>query len=345
MPKKWLIRSLTPALGVAVVALVAPSGAFASAEHPKLIVNGEEKSTRAAKTVSIDWGQIQLKNRFLGSLECVNLVFGTNFNETEPGKAGGGTESVKAYGEVLGWTGASFTNASGLEPAPHCKSSTGFVAWATPEPAPALNTVAAKETATGTEHLFIRGAFGGGNGTKRIPPSLPWRGEGEGTENAEHVKTFWLKTGIPTSPTERATVEAEEAAAGVPPAHRSGCYHEPPFTEITRQPGYVSEKETELAVKPAPQGCIKVNIVAPEAGLVTPFQGTLEPEAVNGSRNSITPSSGSFKGGFIGTEPGVENSSEHNERALLGSFGPGYTRSITPIKEIGYLNSALITTK
>jgi hypothetical protein len=344
MPKKSLIRTLTPAFVAVAALVVAPCAAFASAEHPKLIVGGEEFKPSHAKTAGVDFGQIQLKNRALGSLECVNLVFGTNFNNTEPGRTGEGTESIRAYGEVMGWIGNSFANASGVEAEPHCKSSTGFVAWATAEPRP---SVTAEETTdingSATERLVIAGPFGG-TASHREPADLPWIGESVGTENPEtKAKTFWLKTGVPVSATERSEVEAQEAAAGVPVEKRSGCYHQPLFTELTRSPGFTSTKETELALKVGGKGCINVNIVAPEVGVEIPFTGTLEPESKNGAKNALTPSSGEFKGGFIGET--TEASSERNERELESAFGPGFTKSITPIKEIGYLHSELLTLK
>jgi hypothetical protein len=291
--------------------------------------------------VGIDWGQIQLKNRNLGSLECINLVFGTSFNNTEPGRTGEGTESVRSYGEVLGWSGTAFANASGLEPLPRCKSSTGFVAWASAEPRPTV-TAATTTNLNGaaTERLVVIGPFGGTT-SHRKPPELPWLGETVGTENTEtKVKTFFAKTGVASDPTERAKVEEEEAAAGVPTERRTGCYHNPLITEAVREPGFSQVHETELALNPGPKGCINVNIIAPEVGVEIPFTGTLEPEAVNGTKNGLSPSNAQFKGGFVGTE---EHSSERNERELVSAFGPGFTRSITPIKALGYLHQELLT--
>jgi hypothetical protein len=171
---------------------------------------------------------------------------------------------------------------------------------------------------------------------------LPWRQESFGEQNAESERRFFLRTGI--ARTERSEVEAEEAAVGVPTERRSGCYRTPPFTEIVREPGFASTRETELAQRPAPKGCISVNVVAPEAGVELVFQGTLEPELIEGHANGLTPARWEFKGGFVGsgTELPSERSSERNERSLSSVFGPGYARSQIPIKVWGYREEELL---
>jgi hypothetical protein len=200
-----------------------------------------------------------------------------------------------------------------------------------------------------TERLVIAGPFGTAP-SHREPPDLPWLEEAEGTENTEtRQKFFFLKTGVAISPTERAEVQAEEAAAGVPTERRTGCYHNPPLTEIVRAPGYTSARETELALRQGPKGCVNLNFIAPAAGVEIPCTGTLEPEMVNGTHNGLLASNTNFKGGFIG---GVgtevrEKSSERNERQLEcgNGYGPGYLRSIEPVKRFGYLKEELLTLK
>jgi hypothetical protein len=90
-----------------------------------------------------------------------------------------------------------------------------------------------------------------------------------------------------------------------------------------------------------------VNVIAPSVGIETAFVGSMEPQIINGTRNALTPSHVEFKGGFIGTETEIpsERSSERNERALIGAFGAGYTRSITPLKLIGYRAEELLQVK
>jgi hypothetical protein len=285
-----------------------------------------------------------------GTLECVNLAFGTDFNDTEPARAGQGTEFIRAYGEVLGLSATSYVSASGLEPLPHCKSSTGFVAWFTAEPPPQVSTeVANNINGTPTERLVISGPFGG-TASRREPSSMPWLEEAEGTENTEtHVKAFFVKLGVAANTEERVEVEREEAEAGVPTEVRSGCHHQASFKEVVREPGFESKRETELALNPAPRGCIKVTLVAPEVGVEVSFEGTLEPEEVNGAKNGLDPSKGTFGGKpseFIGTETEIEQvPSERNGRMLMSVMGPAYPKSITAIKEMGYLRDELLTLK
>jgi hypothetical protein len=319
-------------------------------------VGDETKSPQSAKTPVLAWGQFLLRRSILSGEEaqCVSLAFGTAFNNTEPRGAGEGTESVRAYGEVLGWSAAGFVN----EPSDNfkeaagsmCVTRSGSTEWFTAEPPVHLSAVVAKGiNGAPTERLVIQGPFRG-SATHREPPSLPWLEESEGTENTEtRAKTFFVKIGIAAHPTERTQVETEEAAAGVPTERRTGCYPFPALTEIVREPGYVKGRETELQRRPSPPGCVKVTLVAPEEGLEVPYEGSLEPEEVNGVRNGLLPSSGVFKGGSAGIEteggPLTEHSSERNERGLTSALGRGFAKSTSPIKEVGYIHEELLTLK
>jgi hypothetical protein len=212
-------------------------------------------------------------------------------------------------------------------------------AWAIAEPEPEKEYERAtlvEGTESGSERLVIKQA-------RRRLQSLPWRQEAVGEQTAESERRFFLRTGIATT-SERARVESEEAVAGVATERRTGCYHFPPFTEIVREPGFASGKETELAVKPAPRGCISVNIIAPEAGLEIPFQGTLEPEITNGTKNGLSPSHAELKGGFIGSQTEVpsERSSERDERYLISPYGRGYAKTGIAIKGLGALREELL---
>jgi hypothetical protein len=258
-------------------------------------------------------------------------------NETE---AAGAPE--RAFGEVLSLSASGYANTAGGEASARCKSSTWAQAWATAEPPPHLATAPA--TVNGAERRVAQGPFGG-IASHREPPSLPWRQEAFGEQGAESERRFFLRTGIAT--TERSGVEGEEAAAGVPTERRSGCYRTPPFTEIVREPGFASTRETELALRQAPKGCISVTIVAPEAGVELPFQGTVEPLIVNGNTNGLNASRGELKGGFVGsgTEVPSERSSERNERYLTSVFGRAYTKSEIPLKAVGYRGVELLEIK
>jgi IPT/TIG domain/Regulator of chromosome condensation (RCC1) repeat len=334
-----------PGTGKVDVTVTTPSGTsptnagdqftyLAPWEHPRLVASGEQKKA-GVKVPMVGWGTVTLSNRSLSSLTCVNLIFAEAANETEPT----GTFQ-RAYGEVFSWSATSFTNTSGLEASPRCKSTAGLEAWATAEPEPEKEderATLAEGTEAGSERLVIKQL-------RRRVPSLPWKQETTGEQTPESERRFFVKTGIAAT-SERAKVEYEEATAGVPTERRTGCYHFPALTEIVREPGFASAKETELSIKPVPKGCISVNIIAPAAGLEVPFQGTLEPEVVNGAKNSLTPSHAELKGGFIGsqTEAPSERSSEHDGRYLMSPYGRGYAKTGIEIKGFGYLREELLT--
>jgi alpha-tubulin suppressor-like RCC1 family protein len=301
-------------------------------EHPQLYV-GAEKKRGGVQVGEFGWGTLTLSNRHLPPLTCVNLLFGDVVNETEPG---GNFE--RAYGEILEWTATAFGNTSGGELGAKCKSTSGLEAWVTVEPPLEKQyerVTLAEGPEAGSERLAIRQV-------RRRPPTVPWRQEAYGEQNANSERHFFLRTGIAT--TERTQVEAEERVAGVPTERRTGCYRFPAVTEIVRAPGLGSARETEPALRPVPRGCISVTVVAPQAALEVPFQGTLEPEIVDGAKSGLDPSRGEFKGGSIGAETEIpsERSLERNERYLMSVFGPAYTTSALPIKEIGFAGEELI---
>jgi hypothetical protein len=154
--------------------------------------------------------------------------------------------------------------------------------------------------------------------------------ESFGTEDTAHEPSFFLRTGIAS--TERAEVEAEEAQAGVPTELRTGCYPFPETEPARLRPGYVEESEEFTRLRPDPEGCVQVNMIAPEAGVEQTFQGTLEPRVVNGAHNCLSPSRAELRG----TE---ERSAYH----LESDFGPALASTMAPIKECGF--SALELTR
>jgi hypothetical protein len=166
-------------------------------------------------------------------------------------------------------------------------------------------------------------------GTYRERSSTPWYGEAEATENEAKEQHFFVRTGVALA--ERAEVEAEEARAGTPTELRTGCYPHPETEKVTRIPGFGGTnfagelKEEETVLRPAPEGCVEVNLFVPEAGAELVFQGTLEPQVLNGAHNCLTPSKGELKG----TE-------ERNGYHLESVLGAGYTTTKLAVYECGF---------
>jgi hypothetical protein len=368
MPKKWLLTSVVSTLALAGGMLSAGTpvaqGACAGVaetenriKHPRLF-QGAACETVNNKVPFIAWGQILLQNTTLGNLECVNMFFGYDANQTEPGGAGN-SERVKAYGQVDQWSATGFLTAGGTEPLAKCKSTSGLEAWATNErplhgelaDAFNINGAATERLVTTSvpgHYLGPSGTFGlghwagrhptpgsgegsPGTGTYRERGSLPWDAESNATENAAHEQSFFLRTGLAASPTERAEVESEEAAAGTPEELRTGCYPHPSTEAVHLHPGFNEPTEEFATLRPDPEGCVQVNIIAPEAGVEQEFEGSSEPVATNGAKNCLSPSKAELKG----TE-------ERHGYHLESIFSAGFTTTKTAIKECGFNNVSLL---
>jgi hypothetical protein len=317
--------------------------------HPRLFAGGECK-TNGVKVPFFGWGRVQLQNAVLGNIECVNLLFGYGANETEPG---GNSEKSKAYGQIDQWSASGFLTSEFKEPLAKCKDQQGLELWATPErplhvePAVALNLNGAateRLVSTGMPGFYSGGSgtYGlghwhgrhpatepegegsSGTGTYRERGSLPWRTEAEATEIApSEPKRFFLRTGIAL--TEREEVEAEEAAAGTPTELRTGCYPHPDTEKVTLHPGYREPTEEFTRLRPDPEGCVQLNIIAPEAGVEETFQGTLEPRV-----ESTSP----FRPCTVATHVDLHGTEERHGYRLESIFGAGFTTSVGSLQGI-----------
>jgi HYR domain len=65
---------------------------------------------------------------------------------------------------------------------------------------------------------------------------------------------------------------------------------------------------------PAPAGCVKLQIVAPSLGIDLPLEGFLEPKAISGTRNGLSPSVLEFEGS---AEPGLVDAQSRGIRAFV----------------------------
>jgi hypothetical protein len=314
-----------PLLVMAALLALVPAAARASVEHPVLYEGGEQKRN-GVPVMIIGWGAIRLLNRYL-DIECATDELGYGVNETEPGGS-----ADRAYGEVQQWSAESNANwANFHEPSEGCTASGPLLGGFGPvvvaaEPPEELGTELA--TVNQQERLAIR------RPPVRRELGLPWRQEAQGTETLDGPM-WYLKTGI--AETNRTEIEAEEAKAGTPTERRTGCYPSPPDTEIVRRPGFETERETELALRPAPQGCIHLTVWVPGLALAIPIQGSLEPQAVDGPPKSPLVAS---RAELVGGSPTEARSLERNERHLeSAAFGPWYVQTVVPIHGFPFLSA------
>jgi hypothetical protein len=318
-----------PLLAVAALLALAPATARASVEHP-VLYQGPDQKPGGVPVMMIGWGAIKFLNKYL-YIECATEELGYGVNETEPG---GSTE--RAYGAIQQWSAQSTANwRTFTEPTVGCTAGgpliggVGQVVVAA-EPPEELSTERA--TVNQQERLAV------GRPPVRRELGLPWRQEAEATETLEGPLWF-LRTGI--AETNRTEFEAEEANAGIPTEQRTGCDPNPTDTEIVRKPGFETERETELALRPAPQGCIHLTVWVPALGLAVPIQGSLEPRVIDGPpRTPLVASRAEFEGG----SPTEGRSKERNERHLeSAALGPWYVETRVPIK--GFVFATGVTTQ
>ena len=94
------------------------------------------------------------------------------------------------------------------------------------------------------------------------------------------------------------------------------------------------EKKGCYASNPAPEGCMRVTIVEPGAGLEVGFGGTLRAHVENGVKNGLLCTVWVFEGATSG--------------ALQGEFPMGNSATLTSsgaIKMVGFNNIALLQWK
>ena len=119
----------------------------------------------------------------------------------------------------------------------------------------------------------------GGGASKRGPLSVPWDVE--------------LRCG------ERAGEKVSVAVIGVPEGASApaGCQ---PETAEAEEINKEEAGRTGCDASPVPPGCVKVNIVQPELGLETVFEGSVRTRVVNGFGNGLNPSHLKFEGATSG---------------------------------------------
>jgi hypothetical protein len=147
-------------------------------------------------------------------------------------------------------------------------------------------------------------------GVRKSPLSVPWNLQPTCVER-EGVQVVLMRIGIPNGApaTTGCRSEAEEATAvAKEEEERKGCY-----------------------ATTVPEGCVKLDMVAPSLGLEAVFEGTVLPRMIEGFSSGLHPSTWEFTGGLA-------------KLHLQGSFASTASASGTP-KMVGFAGLQLIVAK
>jgi len=298
--RKRLTISLVPAVGLVAAMLVfAPAAAQATITegHPEAFESGIKVGGKEKSAIQVGWGQIHLESAQLGSegIECVNLGFGSGYNEGSP---------LRAYGQILSWT------ASG-----HVPEGTHTELSSSCRP----HGEAAKPGSFATDELNTKAEEPIEPKNRKL--TVPWNVELTCGVREEEFQGI-VKTGIPNSAFPGANTKC--------PAEASET------TETEEIESYKAERTGKkgcYATNPAPEGCIRVTIVEPGAGLEVAYGGTLHAHGINGVHNGLSPTRWVF----------ATTSGELQCEAPAGCVATGTTTGT--VKEDGYNSLALITGK
>jgi hypothetical protein len=275
------------------------------------------------------YGEIDLESpQIQSTVECVNVAFGTGWNEARNGGP------VFGHGELLSWWASGHTpTAEHAELSSHCRviyhgteenQPTSATAWASAEPPlqevtqeavfceehPVVicPTPANEHEAKWVHETVIRSVSRGAPGT-------PWNIQYTEKEGKSHV------------------------VIGLPEQCKNGA--SPENTELSRCPE-ASEREPskspigcEIPPTPAPPGCVEVQIVStPPLNVHMAYEGYVEPLATNAGPNGLSPSSWEFEGHAKG-EPSLRlRESPTTEGSTTGS-----------VKILGFAGQELVTVK
>ena len=267
IPARTSALILASALSMAL----APAAAQATIEegHPEAYDNGALVGNHEHAAVQEGYGEIHLASKQLGpeGIECVNLGFGTAFNEGSP---------LRAQGQIMSWVAAGHApSASHPQLGSYCRpeSTKGFATDEAP--------VALEEN----EHHEVE--------PNRRTVRVPWNVELLCGAREEEF-TGIVRIGVPNS---------EFPKSGATPCPETA----EESSTLAEYEAYKKEREEKkgcYVTNPAPEGCIHVVMVEPGAGLEVAFGGTLWAHAINGVKNGLTPSRWVFeeKGGELQCE-------------------------------------------
>jgi hypothetical protein len=288
---KPISLAIIPAVVVAAVSTLSPVAAQAASPH--IYSNGTLVGTTPIPIEA--WGKIKLESG-IGTIECVNQFWANAWN---PSGGGAGRAEVEAWtshtciAPTLEETFHAKAFATAEPPLEYVEHEGEYCTQATKRLAECPNST---ERAKGTVVTEV---------ARRLS-SLPWKIELKRHFNESTLEEVVLqRTGL-----------AEFGESGTSGEKNTKCYPknakgEPePFTKV-------------------PAGCILVNIVVPAFIAEYSFYGTLEPEAVEGIANGLTPGRLVFHGAESGklVSPG-------------GTFGEGIT--LGEVKVLGASGQQLV---
>ena len=259
--------------------------------HPEAYDDGVLVGNREHAVLVEGYGEIHFGSAQLGSegIECVNLGFGTAFNEGSP---------LRAQGQIMSWVAAGHApNSLHPELGGLCR----------PEGTKGFFTDEAPFELEENEHHEVEAS------RRRL--TTPWNVELLcGAREEEFVGI--VKIGIPSS---AFPITSGETPC---PAEPTEEFTNAEYEEYKKEK---TEKKGCYATNPAPEGCIHMTWVEPGAGLEVAFGGTLWAHGINGTKNGLSPSRWVFeeKGGALqcesaGCEAGGTTTGEVKELGYNG---------------------------
>ena len=266
---KWLALCTLPAVAGLAMTLAPAAQANIEEGHPELYVNGKVfLGGKSAPVVQVGYGQIHLESAQLGSegIECVNLGFGSGWNE-------GSGASLRGVGQILAW------DASG-----HVPEGTNHELSSSCRP----HGEASKPGSFATDEGFVKSEENPGH---EVEPALrhlstPWNVEFDCGVREESFAGI-IKIGVPNWVFPQA-VSTDACPAEATPEGQEA--------EVLSYKKEREEKKGCYATNPAPEGCIRVTIVEPGAGLEVGYGGTERAQGKNGVKNGLSPSKWKFEG-------------------------------------------------
>ena len=302
-------------------AAVDESGNVLTALPPMIYKNGQLLGL--AHVPAIAYGQLALNSPQVDrTWECVTLGFGVGWNEVTAGVARGEIISWWASGHTPVAEHTEFGSNCRFQHIPFENEPRPIFVWASAEPPLRLvnqeGIVCAEETRRSLSecpneserlHELVT------REVSREAPSLPWNLQFTERNGQGHVRI-----GI-----------ADECKGTTGPER----------TELSKCPG-ASEREAganptacNIPPVPAPAGCLRIQILSnPPFNLHWEYEGHLEPLALNGLGNGLSPSSWEFEG------------SEKGEPVLRLRETPATEGSVTgSIKVLGYSGQELLTVR